>query len=148
MSRSLAETVMGAVVLIVAAVFIYLFVSATQVKSVNGYTINATFLKVGGLQRGSDVRMSGIKIGDVKARTLNEDFEADVVMSISSDVRLPLDTVATITNDGLLGGKYIRLEAGKAKDFIKPDGKLEKTQDFKSIEDQVSEIIFLAGGSQ
>lgn len=147
MTRSLAETVMGAVVLIVAGVFVYLFVTATQVKSVDGYTINATFLKVGGLQRGSDVRMSGIKIGSVKSRTLNKDFEADVVLSISSDVRLPVDTVATITNDGLLGGKYVRLRAGKAREFIKADGRLDKTEDFKSIEDQVSEIIFLAGGS-
>ncbi|MDA0241323.1 MAG: outer membrane lipid asymmetry maintenance protein MlaD, partial [Proteobacteria bacterium] len=62
-------------------------------------------------------------------------------------IRLPIDTIATISNDGLLGGKYIRLRAGKAREFIKADGKLEKTEDFKSIEDQVSEIIFLAGGS-
>lgn len=148
MTRNLAETVMGGVVLIVAAIFIYLFVTATQIQTVDGYEVNANFAKVGGLQRGSDVRMSGINVGTVAARRLDaENYEAVVTMTIRAGIKLPDDTVATIANDGLLGGKYVRLKPGRSKKFVAPDGKLEKTEDFKSIEDQVGEIIFLAGGS-
>jgi len=64
-------------------------------------------------------------------------------MSIAHDVKLPEDTVATITSEGLLGGKYVRLEPGTAKATIQPGGQIVETRNFRSLEDQVGEIIFL-----
>jgi phospholipid/cholesterol/gamma-HCH transport system substrate-binding protein len=69
-------------------------------------------------------------------------------MSILPEIKLPLDTVATIDSGGLLGGKYVRLEPGNDKNIIKPGGKITKTKDFRSLEDQVGEIIFLATGGE
>lgn len=148
MGRNLAETVMGALVLTVALFFLYFFINTAQVTAIEGYKVSATFTKIGGLQKGSDVRVSGIIVGTVTASGLDpETYDAVVTLSIEPSVKLPKDTIAMIASEGMIGGKYVRLRPGSAKTFIKPGGEIEKTEDFRSLEDQVGEIIFLATSS-
>lgn len=147
MGRNAIETVMGAVVLLVAGMFVFFAYNTAQVRAVNGYAVNASFYKVGGLSTGSDVRINGIKVGTVTARRLDpETYDAVVEMSITSDVKLPSDTVAAIGSEGILGGMYVRLQPGQDETFIEAGGSIAKTKDFRSLEDQVGEIIFLATG--
>ncbi len=147
MGRNLIESVMGAVVLLVAGLFVYFAYETAQIRTATGYPVTATFYKIGGLGKGSDVRISGIKIGTVIDQRLDPaTFDAVVTMSIRNDVRLPTDTVAAIEGDGLLGGKYVRLEPGSEKTYIAEAGRIAKTKDYRSLEDQVGEIIFLATG--
>jgi phospholipid/cholesterol/gamma-HCH transport system substrate-binding protein len=148
MKRNPIETILGAVVLVAAAMFLVFAYSIADLKAVTGYEVKATFLKVGGLERGSDVRISGIDVGTVTAQTLNpETFQAQVTMSIKPDVVLPTDTEATIVSDGLLGGKYVNIVPGRAQDRIAVGGTITKTHDFQSLEDLVGQIIFLATNS-
>ena len=145
MKRNPIETVLGAVVLVIAAMFLVFAYTTADVGAVTGYKVSAKFLKVGGLQVGSDVRISGIRIGTVTGQRLDTaTFEATVDMSISPDVKLPTDTEAAIVSDGLLGGKYVNLAPGRADDRIAAGGAIAKTRDFQSLEDLVGEIIFLA----
>jgi phospholipid/cholesterol/gamma-HCH transport system substrate-binding protein len=145
--RNVIETVMGAVVLAVAGLFIHFAYTTAQVRAPTGYSISAAFFKVGGLSDGSDVRISGIKVGTVASRNLDPTtFDAVVNLTIADGIRLPTDTVASIASEGLLGGKYVRLEPGKASTVIEPGGRITETRDFRSLEDQVGEIIFLATG--
>ena len=147
MRRNAIETVMGAVVLLVAGVFVFFAYDMAQVKAVEGYEVTALFYKIGGLNEGSDVRISGIKVGTVIDHNLDsESYDARVRMSITREVKLPVDTVASIASEGLLGGKYVRLEPGTDKSYINDGGTITKTKDFRSLEDQVGEIIFLATG--
>lgn len=150
MGRNAAETVLGGVVLLVAGVFLFVAFNLAQVKTVSGYEVTANFLDIGGLSKGSDVRINGIKVGTVVDRVLDEEtFEAQLKLSISKDVKLPKETEAFITSEGVLGGKYLRLvPSRKSGEFIEAGGKIVKTNDFKSLEDQVGEIIFLATGGE
>ncbi len=151
MRRNAIETVMGAVVLLVAGVFVFFAYDMAQVRVGEGegyYEVTALFYKIGGLNEGSDVRISGIKVGTVIDHRLDpESFDARVRMSITREVKLPVDTVASIASEGLLGGKYVRLEPGTEKSFIKKGGTITKTKDFRSLEDQVGDIIYLATGN-
>lgn len=148
MGRNLVETVMGAVVLLVAGLFVYFAYHTAQVGGVEGYPLSATFYKIGGLKTGSDVRISGIKVGTVVDLRLDaKSFDAVVTMSIAPEVKLPADTVAAIASEGLLGDKYVRLEPGQDKSYLSPGAGIRKTKDFRSLEDQVGEIIFLATGA-
>ncbi|MDD9879104.1 MAG: MlaD family protein [Magnetovibrio sp.] len=149
MGRNAVETVLGAVVLVVAGMFVFFAYNTAQVKAVTGYELSANFFKVGGLTAGSDVRISGIKVGSVTSSRLDpKTFDAVVAMSIAPNVRLPKDSTAGIGSEGIVGGKYVRIEPGRAKEFIEPGGRIEKTKDFRSLEDQVGEIIFLATGGE
>ena len=149
MGRNAIETVLGGVVLAVAAAFLFFAAKVAQVKAVTGYDLQAHFQSIGGLSAGSDVRINGIKVGTVKERRLDpKTFDAIVVMSILPNVKLPADTVATIGSEGLLGGKYVRLKPGHEKQDIAAGGTIAKTEDYQSLEDQVSKIIFLASGGK
>lgn len=145
MNRNRIETVMGMVVIAVALLFVYIAYNTAQIRTLPGYEISAAFFKVGGLNTGSDVRISGVKVGTVIERRLDPtSFDAIVVMSVANEIKLPEDTVATIASEGLLGGKYVRLEPGTAKTALAPGARIHETRSFKSLEDQVGEIIFLA----
>ncbi|MDE0779427.1 MAG: MlaD family protein [Alphaproteobacteria bacterium] len=145
MKRGAVETFLGALVLIVAIGFVILGVGAIDVQSDDGYELSARFLKVGGLERGSDVRISGVKVGTVIGRKLDvENFEAVVTFSMRSDVLLPADTEAGVTAEGLLGGKYLRLFPGQAIEKLSAGQEISRTRDYKALEDTISEIIFLA----
>lgn len=147
MGRNLIETVMGAVVLLVTAIFLFFAWDMAQVRAVQGYDVKAVFFRVGGLTAGSDVRIAGIKVGTVDEIHLDpQTYDAVVVMNIRSDIHVPNDTSATISAEGLLGGKYVRLEPGKASEMLAAGDSIENTHDYRALEDQVGEIIFLATG--
>jgi len=73
-------------------------------------------------------------------------YDAVVTMSIDNTVKIPDDTVASIGSLGILGGKYLRLQPGASKTVIAAGGTITNIKDFRSLEDQVGEIIFLATG--
>ena len=148
MGRNIVETVLGALVLIVAAGFLLFAARTADLGTVEGYEISARFLRVGGLTPGADVRISGVKVGSVIYRSLDtETFEAVLTLSIDPAVRLPVDSEAAVTGDGVFGGKYLRLLPGSADERIAAGGEIIRVRDFKTLEDTVSEIIFLATGT-
>lgn len=145
MSRNPIETILGALVLLVAAFFLVFAYTTADLKQVSGYDIDARFTKVGGLTVGGEVRMAGIQVGSVKGLTLDpQTFEAVVSMSILNSVPLPQDTRAMIASDGLLGGSYVKLVPGGATETLTAGASLARTEDYQSLEDLVGEIIFLA----
>ncbi len=147
MGRNLIETVMGAVVLLVTAIFLFFAWDMAQVRAVQGYDVKAVFFRIGGLTAGSDVRIAGIKVGTVDDIRLDPvTYDAVITMSLSADVRIPADSSATIAAEGLLGGKYLRLEPGTAEEMLAAGDSIENTHDYRALEDQVGEIIFLATG--
>ncbi|MGF1640238.1 MAG: outer membrane lipid asymmetry maintenance protein MlaD [Rhodospirillales bacterium] len=147
MRRNLIETVLGAVVLAVAGLFVYFAYSATEMGRRPGYQVSAAFLKIGGLGAGSDVRVNGVKVGTVVDRRLDPvTYDAVVTMRIDNAIRLPDDTLAAIASEGPLGGKYVRLEPGRSQTPIAPGGTITMTSGYRSLEDQVGDIIFLATG--
>ncbi len=113
MNRNIIETVMGAVVLIVAAGFIALAFQSGAATSPSGYQVTAEFDNASGLGPGSEVRMSGVKIGTVASQRLDPDtYFAVVTLDISDYIKLPRDTSARIIADGLLGSNFVALEPG------------------------------------
>ena len=144
MNKRPMETIMGVVVLVVAAFFLYFAYKVSDLQVVKGYEVTARFLKVGGLNIGSDVRINGIKVGTVISQKLdNETYDAEIVMSIAPDVKLPKDSVAVIVGDGLIGDKFIKIEPGHDAELLKNGDVIENVKDFKTIEDMVGEIIFM-----
>ena len=71
MNKKPVETIMGLVVLVVAAFFLFFAYKVSDLQVVKGYDVHAKFLKVGGLNVGSDVRINGIKVGSVVALSLD-----------------------------------------------------------------------------
>ena len=148
MNRNAVETVMGAVVLVVAALFLFFAYTTSQVRAVSGYEVTARFDRVEGLRDGGDVRISGIKVGTIISQTLDpKSYLAVVKMSIDPDIKLPTDTVATIASNGLLGDKYLSLVPGADDAVIKPGGTISHTQPPISLESMIGQFIYGQTGS-
>ncbi len=143
MSRSLVETLMGAVVLAVAIGFIVFAYMKSGVATVSGYEVSAAFNRVDGINNGSDVRIGGIKVGSVIERELEpETFRAVLRMSIDERVALPTDSTAAVVSDGLLGGKFIDLQPGAEETLIKDGGRISYTQSSLLLEELIGQFAF------
>lgn len=144
MNKKPVETIMGLVVLAVAAFFMLFAYKVSDLQVVKGYEIKARFIKVGGLNTGADVRINGIKVGTVTSQTINpEDYMVDVTLSIKPNISLPKDSAVIITGDGLMGDKFVKIEPGKSAEKLTQGSTAENTKDAKSLEDMVGEIIFM-----
>jgi phospholipid/cholesterol/gamma-HCH transport system substrate-binding protein len=148
MKRNAVETVLGAVVLVVAALFLFFAYTTSEVRAVSGYELTARFDRIGGLRDGADVRISGIKVGTVTQQVLDpKTFEAVVTLSVQPDIRLPVDSVASITSSGLLGSDFVSLTPGNEDDIIKPGGTIAHTQPPMDLQSLIGQYIFSQGGS-
>jgi len=145
MRGNVIETVMGAVVLVVAALFLFFAYTTSQLRAVSGYRLTADFERVDGIRQGSDVRISGIKIGSVVGEELDpKTFLAKLQLSIDPSVTLPDDSVAEIVSAGLLGDKYLSLVPGGSDKMIEPGGRIKYTQSSVSLEHLIGQMIFSA----
>lgn len=142
MHRSVVETIIGAVVLAVAGLFLY-FTYSSGYQRVDGYDVVAKFNKIDGISLGSDVRLSGITVGRVTTAQLDPaTYLAIIHMRIDKKVKLPVDTAAKITSDGLLGSNYVALDPGGDQKMIADGGQITATQDPVNIVDLVGRFIF------
>lgn len=141
------ETIMGAVVLVVAALFLNFAYQSSNVKSVDGYEVSADFTNITGIGIGSDVRIGGIKIGVVESMELNKKtYAATAHMRISRDVKLPKDSSAAVQSAGLLGDKFVALEPGADDDDLKDGDAITYTQSSVSLEEMIGKFVFSSGG--
>tara|TARA_Y100001970_G_C14064024_1_gene765727 strand:+ start:410 stop:850 length:441 start_codon:yes stop_codon:yes gene_type:complete len=143
MSRGVAETLTGTVVLGIAIAFIVFAYTTSSVATVSGYEISAKFTRIDGLMRGSDVRVGGIKVGSVIEQTLDPiTYQADVSMSISESISLPVDSTAAVVSDGLLGGKYVNLEPGGSEQMMNEGHIILYTQSSIMIDQLIGQFVF------
>ncbi len=149
MGRNVVETLLGAVVLVVAGLFVVFAYSTTNIRAVRGYEIVAKFDRIDGLATGSDVKLSGIKIGTIIEQKLDpETYRAVVRLSIDGAIKLPKDTVAQVATEGLLGGNFIALVPGADDETIPPGGEIRYTQAPVNLVQLLGKFIFNAADSQ
>jgi phospholipid/cholesterol/gamma-HCH transport system substrate-binding protein len=148
MQRNMLEIVMGAVVLLAAAGFIALAYEAADMKGADGYEISAEFGSTGGLVVGDDVRISGIKVGQITRQQLDPvTFVARISMVIDPAIKLPADSSARITAASLLGGNVLELLPGAALDNLKDGAVIYNTRDPISLTDLLGKAVFASGGA-
>jgi phospholipid/cholesterol/gamma-HCH transport system substrate-binding protein len=141
--RNLVETVAGAIVLVVAIGFLGYAVANTGRTPVTGYSLHARFDHIDGLAMGSDVRIAGVKVGSVmSARVDPQTYQADVTFTVQNAVKLPSDSSAEVTSDGLLGGKYLSLVPGGDEQMLPAGGTVTITQGSVSLEQLLGKFIF------
>ena len=148
MHRNIIETVMGGVVLLVALFFVVFAFTSAGSGTVSGYEVTARFDNAAGLTPGTNVRLSGVKVGSVVEQKLDlESFSAVVVMSIQNDLKLPTDTSARVLPDGLLGSNFIELQPGGELENIANGGAIEYTQGAINIVDVAIRSLLNTGDS-
>jgi phospholipid/cholesterol/gamma-HCH transport system substrate-binding protein len=147
MQRNVIEPIVGAAVLLVAAGFAWFAYTTTGAGTGRaGYEIVAQFDRIGSLTSGSDVRVSGIKVGTVTGLALDpKTFNAEVRIGLTNSVQLPEDSVAQITSEGLLGGQFLQIVPGNADRILKPGERLRYTQAPVDLMQLIGKFMFSLG---
>jgi phospholipid/cholesterol/gamma-HCH transport system substrate-binding protein len=143
MRRSTLDVAVGVFVLvgILALGWLSIKLGRVELFSGAGYTITADFPTVGGLKTGSTVEIAGVEIGRVDGITLS-DYQARVIMSIKTSVKLQEDSIASIKTRGLIGEKYIRINPGGSEKIIKANGRITEVEPPVDIEELLSKYVF------
>jgi phospholipid/cholesterol/gamma-HCH transport system substrate-binding protein len=129
MRDQIAEILVGAVVLVVAAAFLAYSLTAAERTVGAGYPLAARFGSVDGLAAGADVRVSGVKVGSVSGIRLDPTtYSAVVSFTVSPGVQIPTDSSVSLKNEGLLGGVYLAIEPGGAEEFLAAGSEMEYGQ--------------------
>jgi phospholipid/cholesterol/gamma-HCH transport system substrate-binding protein len=149
MGHNVFETILGAIVLAFAGLFLTFAYSSADLHKVKGYTVTANFPMVDGLKDGTDVKINGVKVGSVSGLRLITDpgpneYLVAVAMTVDRSVQLPTDTMALVSTESLLGGKYMSLEPGVDETMIKTDGtgRVTRTQAPLRLDDLIGQLIY------
>lgn len=140
--NSTIETLIGAMVVAVAAGFLFFAYNSTSTGSLSGYDITANMSSVDGIAPGTDVRLSGIKIGTVT------DFKLDPVryfvvmhMSINPTVQIPDDSSLVVTQPQVIGSSYVQIQPGGSDKMLKAGDRIHKTQGAVNLQGMIGQQV-------
>jgi phospholipid/cholesterol/gamma-HCH transport system substrate-binding protein len=144
-----AETLIGAAVVAVAIALLAVFYAFGHAGPGAGYEVNARLSKVDGLGIGTEVRLSGIKVGSVTALDLDpKTYLVNVHMRLQNSIKLPTDTSLAINSAGLLGTPYLSITPGGDSTMIAPGGFIENTQSLNANDIMGLVGRFTSGGGK
>ena len=141
-----AEITAGAFVLVGLAILGYLSVSIGGLRLLpeESYRVTARFSNVGDLKPKAPVKVAGVRIGKVGSIRLT-DFFGEAELAIDRSVRLPKDSIASITTAGLLGDAYVSLSPGGAEQDLGDGDRITHTEPALNVSDLLGRYAF--GGS-
>ena len=150
MNESKTEVLIGALVLVVAAVFLIYAGKTTgySTATTNEYSLHASFRAADGISIGTDVRMAGVKVGRVTDLRLDpKTFRADAEFTVTDGIELPDDSAVEIASEGLLGGNYVQLIPGGSPITLEPGAEIEFTQGSVSLISLLMKFVSGSGSS-
>lgn len=147
MRENLVEAIIGAAVLIGAAVFLVFVTGQTGMNdgtSAN-YPLVAKFRSAEGIVVGADVKLAGVKVGSVTQMTLDPvTYLAETKMTLTGGIDIPDDSQAVVASEGLLGGAFIQIEPGGSEFALGAGDEILDTQSAVSLLDLL--VRFAASG--
>lgn len=136
------ETIVGICVLIVAACFFNYVYTKSSWKSIDGYVLKARFDKADGLSEGTDVKVSGVRVGKIDSIEVDpKTFFAVVSFHISKEIKIPTDSSASVASDGLFGGKYLSIVPGGAEETLKNGEEIDETTGPINLETLIGKFV-------
>lgn len=145
MKKYSKETTVG-LFMVVGLLFVaYMAINLGQITLFgdDDYIINARFQKVTGLRTGNPVTMFGLRVGKVTALEIDQDNQMAVVrMKIKDGIRIYEDAIAAIKTEGLIGDKYVDIDAGGGLDLLAPGRTIVDTVSPVDVGDLIGKYAF------
>ncbi len=106
------------------------------------YTLNAEFSNISGVKLGADIQISGVTVGKVRQLRLNEDNLAMVAMQVDKGVKVPVDSIASVKSQGIIGDKFIQITLGGDETAYQPGETIVDTESAVDLESLISKFAF------
>jgi len=145
MKKYTQETVVGIFVVAGLIAIAYMTVKLGNIGFVgeNSYSLYAKFSTVTGLRVGNPVNMLGLEIGRVQSFKMDQENQVAVVeLKINNAIKIYDDAIASIKTEGLIGDKFISIDAGGSGDLLKNGDTIVDTESPTDIMDLVSKYAF------
>jgi phospholipid/cholesterol/gamma-HCH transport system substrate-binding protein len=144
-----AEALVGLLVVLLAAWFVMTALQRTGGRGAAGAVrVTAMFPSAVGVSPGTDVRVAGVKVGTVADQSLDpQSYQVAMTLAIDPKVKIPSDSSAAITSEGLLGGTYVALVPGGAETPLKSGDMILDTQGSIDMMGLIGQFINKSGGS-
>jgi len=139
------ETTVGIFVVLCLLCVAYLTLKLGDVSMLGdgSYSIFAKFTSVSGLKVGSPVEMLGMQIGRVAGFAMDQKDQVAVVeLRIGNGVKIYDDAMALIKANGLLGDKFVKIDAGGGGGLLKAGGTITETEPPVDIMELISKYAF------
>tara|TARA_B100001121_G_C18488683_1_gene526186 strand:- start:12 stop:452 length:441 start_codon:yes stop_codon:yes gene_type:complete len=130
------EFIIGLIVIFIAGWFLIgVLLKSEEISNLGEVTeYSASFDDVSGISVGSDIKLAGVTIGRVKKLKLdNFNYTAEMVLEVSSKIKLPSDSEIVITSESLLGGNFVSISPGGSDTFMQENDKFSYTQSSLSL---------------
>ena len=109
----------------------------------DSYPLKARFSSVSELHAGSPVTMMGIDIGQVTAVNIDQKRRQAVVrLRVHNGIEIYSDAIASIKTQGLIGEKYLDIDAGGGGDLLQPGGTITDTVPALDLTDLIGKYAF------
>lgn len=145
MKKYTQETVVGIFVVAGLIAIAYMTVKLGNIGFLgeNSYSLYAKFSTVTGLRVGNPVNMLGLEIGRVQSFKMDQENQVAVVeLKINNAIKIYDDAIASIKTEGLIGDKFISIDAGGSGDLLKNGDTIVDTESPTDIMDLVSKYAF------
>ena len=147
--ENLAEAVIGFFVIVVGIWFAFFaWQAASGGGGRNAIHVKALFPNAGGVNVGTDVRIAGMKIGTVSEQKLDpQSFQAELTLALDPTVKVPADSSAAITSEGIMGGTYIAMLPGGDTKPLKDGDTILDTQGSVDLMGMIGQFVNRSGGA-
>ncbi len=139
------ETVVGIFIIIGLLCVGYMTVKLGDVSLFGDdtYSLYARFNSVSGLRAGNTIEMLGIEIGRVAGLEMDQEDQVAVVeLKIKKGIKIFDDGIASIKTTGLIGDKYVSIDAGGLDEILNPGDTITDTESPVDIGDLISKYAF------
>ena len=138
------EFVLGILILITTVIcMFYLSSKINFFNKVEKFQVNSSFFDIGSLEIGNDVKIKGVKVGEVSSISLDkENYMAIITSSVDESIKIPNDSIFKISNNGFIGSPYIEIELGNSEVSFKNNEYTTNNIDAVSLEDIINNFIF------
>lgn len=106
------------------------------------YQLSAEFNNISGVKVGADVQVAGVVVGKVRQLQLNDEHQAMVIMQLDKQLVVPVDSIASVKSQGIIGDKYIQITLGGDENVYKPGGTIVDTESSVDLESLISKFAF------
>ena len=106
------------------------------------YEIYAEFDNISGVKTGADVQIAGVIVGKVRDITLSSDELARATLQLDNAVKVPVDSIASVKSQGIIGDKYIQITLGGDEELYTSGTTLTDTESSVDLESLISKFAF------
>ncbi len=145
MKERTLESAVGLFMLCGFAALVYLALQLGEVSFLrqgSTWEVKAEFDNVAGVKEGAAVQVAGVTVGEVVDIALSDREAALLSLRLDKKVKVPVDTIASVKSQGIIGDKYIQLNLGGDDELFKPGETIRETESSVDIESLISKFAF------